>query len=59
MSKKRTALFSVVFLLAVMVMPALAQMSEESVNLPGWVGGLLVLLAVVLMVSMSMYIRKR
>lgn len=59
MSKKGTALLSVVVLLAVTVLPALAQISEESVNLPGWVGGLLALLAVVLMVGTSMYIRNR
>jgi hypothetical protein len=59
MNKKRTALLSVVFLLTVTVLPALAQMSEKSVSLPGWVGGLLALLAIVLMVSTSMYIRNR
>ncbi|MCA9999318.1 MAG: hypothetical protein KDE56_26330 [Anaerolineales bacterium] len=59
MSKKGTALLSVVFLLAVTVLPALAQISEKSVNLPGWVGFFLVLLAVGLAVGTSMYIRNR
>ncbi len=59
MRKKRTALLSVLFLLSVTAWPALAQISEESVTLPGWVGGLLALLAVALMVGTSMYIRNR
>ena len=59
MSKKGTALLSVVFLLAATVLPALAQISEKSVNLPGWVGFLLALLAVVLVVGTSMYVSNR
>ena len=59
MSKKGTALLSVVFLLAVTVLPVLAQISEKSVNLPGWVGFVLALLAVVQVVGTSMYVRNR
>ena len=59
MSKKGTALLSVVFLLAVTVLPVLAQISEKSVNLPGWVGFVLALLAAVLVAATSMYVRNR
>ena len=59
MSKKGTALLSVVFLLAVTVLPVLEKKKKKSVNLPGWVGFVLALLAVVLVVGTSMYVRNR
>ena len=59
MSKKATVLLATLFLLAITVWPAFAATSAESVNLPGWIGWLLAILAIVLMVGARFFFLNR
>jgi hypothetical protein len=59
MKDKNLSVVAVLFLLIVLVVPAAAADPSASVYLPGWVGGGLALLAVVLPLALLIWLRQR
>ena len=57
--KKQVYRFAVIFLaLFAVVTPVLAESADKSVNLPGWVGGLLAVIALLLPIAFWAWVER-
>jgi hypothetical protein len=59
MKNKHLSVLATLFLLTVLVVPAAAVDPSASVYLPGWVGGGMALLAIILPLSLFIWLRQR
>jgi hypothetical protein len=59
MKNKNLSVLATLFLLLLLVVPAAAADPSASIYLPGWVGGGLALLAVILPLALFIWVRQR